>query len=254
MVLNDALMKLFRTRSLQLANLLIKQEGEAETRRAEAVLTRLITLSLQSKQHEGGLSSEEELIRNDPQVSNVLCQSLVASGEAYKCKKAVELLKYSRDRVLGAKVGTKNTLQRDLLSCAVSRQLAEAQLCVAWSASPEGKKGILAEVEHLDIEGMRLTVERWWNDLQGKEGLEVLKSRRLLLPVSLELLLHFKLAARYGHACQTLDEKKAEQISKKVDMVAEISNTMPASSNKQIKDLANSIRNLLRDFCEEQCS
>uniref|UniRef100_A0A7S2T5B5 Tetratricopeptide repeat domain-containing protein n=1 Tax=Chloropicon primus TaxID=1764295 RepID=A0A7S2T5B5_9CHLO len=173
-ILNDSVMKLFRVRTLQLANLLLRQESESETREAEEVLRRLINLTMQSggQGEEEASCDENDLIGRDPQVCNLFCQALVASRDPGRCEKAVALLEPLKDRLLSAKA---SSLQKDLSECAISRHLGEAYLCL----------GREEELKSLNLEDVEQRIFALWDDLRrGKQGLP----KRLLAPVTFELL------------------------------------------------------------------
>ena len=247
-VLNDSLMKVLRGRSLQMASLLLKQEGgPGNIQQAEGVLRRYIKLAIQGKDldtEEG--SAEDDVLGQDPQVCNLMCQSLVASGEEEKCAQAAKFLETSRASILGAGQGSrrKESLQHDLVVCAVGRQLAEAHLCVAAgpSAADGGRRaGILDKVETLGLGELEKRVERWWSDLQTKRGVEVLQTKRLLPPVTMEFLLHLRLSARYASERGTMGAHRREEIQKKVRMILEAAQGMPEASRKEVDALARKV-------------
>lgn len=250
MILNDSLMILFRRRTLQLANLLLRQERGAGTQGAEFVLRRLIKLTLQSQEHDGKSFGEEELLAKDHQLCNLFCQSLVASKDGQRCAEAVKLLRRSVDNIASVSRATGSGLQGDLLECAVRRQLADAYLCVALDSPSEKRKKILEEVQKLNLEKLIGTVEHWWDDLRGKQGLESLKTKRLFVPVTQELLMHLHLAARYEREQGLLDSKRRSELLSQVVRIAEALHVMPAASCHEARVLAEKVELYLRS--EEQ--
>ncbi len=130
-------------------------------------------------------ASEEDLVSGDLQICNVMSQALVNSGEVNKCLEASKILQLARDKVLRASEGKEATLQLDLLHSAVTRQLAEAHLCVLASGTAfDKRRAILAEVDRLDLGAYRGKVEHWWKNLLAKKGVQVLQVSALS-PLSL---------------------------------------------------------------------
>ena len=240
-ILNDSLMKQFRAKSLQLASLLIKQEGCEEITRAEHILRNLVKLTIQSKQDREEYC-QEDVVGEDPQLRNLLCQSLVASKDPTKCREAVRFLQLAKRSIDKSNIGKWGNLQFDLLNCAISRQLGEAQLCATMDFAFKEREAVLKEIKSLNLGMLEQTVEKWWRELQAKRGLDALKVTRLLLPVTRELLLHLNLAATYESACGTLDYRRIEELEKKLDAIRDVSSRMPVSARHEVQVLIERIK------------
>ena len=255
-------LKVFRARSLQLANLLLRQDTAADSRRAEEVMRRLVVLMVQSIQHGedqhdedesegegggGGLVSEDEVVGKDLQVCNLLCQSLIYSGSECKCEDALIFLKQAKRHILevSASATHPGNTQLEILHCAVNRQLAEAYLCVTGqTSSAEKKESFLKEVQALDLEKRQDIVERWWDNLQAKKGVEVLQKKRLLFPASIEFLLYLKVLVQYRKQTQGLSGEMVEGIRRKLDLIRKSSQDMQRSQKDEIKRLIATVDSL----------
>ena len=97
------------------------------------------------------------------------------------------------------------------------------------------------KIERLGLGELEKRVERWWSDLQTKKGVEVLQTKRLLPPVTMEFLLHLRISARDASERGTMGAHRREEIQKKVRMILEAAQGMPEASRKEVDALARKV-------------
>ena len=76
--------------------------------------------------------------------------------------------------------------------------------------------------------------------------MESLKTKRLFVPVTQELLMHLHLAARYEREQGLLDSKRRSELLSQVVRIAEALHVMPAASCHEARVLAEKVELYLR--------